>query len=637
MCGFVTVSSAAPLLHSDYLRLEHATGLLRHRGPDDEGYLTLSPAPHRFRGPDTIAQLHHLPFLADAGSPSIAAMGFRRLAILDLSPAGHQPMLHPASGHALAFNGEIYNYQELRPALPGPFLSGSDTEVLLAALALHGEDALPRLNGMFAFALWDPRSQSLLLARDRFGEKQLYLRPLPNGQLWAASEIRPLLSLGPLPAGNTDALCWDFLLFGLADHTEQTFFPGIRQLLPGHCLRVHAGQPQPPRRWYRIPRLPVPAIPDTAGQLGSHLADSVRLRLRADVPVASFLSGGLDSSAIVSFADELLGARGLRLRTYSNVYPAGHPFDESPRIQAILARLSHTDPQLLPADRTRFEAGLAALVRCQEQPFHNASIFASFSLLAHIRQHDGIKVILTGEGSDELLGGYLRVHLPVLLRHAGPAALWNNARALGLSSTAHHLAKGAAAWLPAPLRFGLLRRLRPVAALLHPDFLTAYRHRAADWHDQWTGGTLRDRLEADLTRFNLPQLLRHLDRNSMRVSLEARVPFLDHRLVEFALNLPDTDRFRHGYSKYALRAAMQHRLPPEVVWNPVKLGFGMAEQTWFAAAAHQVEDNPLLLRYLQPTAWRRVLAAPLREQSYWLPVSLALWHQEFAHPMEQAA
>ncbi|MFN9460632.1 MAG: hypothetical protein ACK6D7_25135, partial [Acidobacteriota bacterium] len=186
-------------------------------------------------------------------------MGFRRLAILDLSPAGHQPMLHPGSGHALAFNGEIYNYQELRPAHPGPFVSGSDTEVLLAALALHGEDALPRLNGMFAFALWDPRSQSLLLARDRFGEKQLYLRPLPNGQLWAASEIGPLLSLGPLPNGDTDALCWDFLLFGLADHTEQTFFPGIRQLLPGHCLRVHAGQPQPPPP--RDPHPPPPPPP----------------------------------------------------------------------------------------------------------------------------------------------------------------------------------------------------------------------------------------------------------------------------------------------------------------------------------------------------------------------------------------
>jgi asparagine synthase (glutamine-hydrolysing) len=633
MCGFVTVSSAGPLGPADYVRLERATNLLRHRGPDDEGYLALGPTTTRFRGRDTIASLAHLPFVATADTPAVAAMGFRRLSILDLSPAGHQPMVDPDSGHALVFNGEIYNYQELRPTLPGIFRSGSDTEVLLRAGATWGDQALPRLNGMFGFALWDPASQSLLLARDRFGEKQVYLRTLPNGQCWAASEIRPLLSLGPLPDGDTDALTWDFLLFGLADHTEETFYPGIRQLLPGHCARLHAGQLQAPQRWYRIPRL---ATADRT-QLGHHLAESVRLRLRSDVPVASFLSGGLDSSAIVSFADEMLGAQGQRLRTYSSVYPAGHPYDETPRIEAILAQLHHTDPQLIPADRGRFESGLAELVRCQEQPFHNASIFASFSLLAHIRQRDGIKVILTGEGSDELLGGYIRVHLPVLLRNAGPRALWNNARALGLSSTVHHLAKGAAAWLPAPLRFGLLRRLRPVAGLLRPDFLHAYRDRAAAWHELWTGGSLRDRLEADLTRFNLPQLLRHLDRNSMRVSMEARVPFLDHRLVEYALNLPDHHRFRHGYSKYALRAAMAGRLPDEVVWNATKLGFGMAEQTWFASAARQVEGNPLLNRYLQPEPWRAVLAAPIAEQSYWLPVSLALWQQQLTTYKEQAA
>jgi asparagine synthase (glutamine-hydrolysing) len=633
MCGFVTVSSACPLGRADYARLERATQLLRHRGPDDEGYLALSSSATRFRGRDTIASLSHLPFVSTATQPAVAAMGFRRLSILDLSAAGHQPMVDPASGHALAFNGEIYNYQELRETLPGPFLSGSDTEVLLRAGSLLGEDALPRLNGMFGFALWDPATQSLLLARDRFGEKQVYLRSLPNGQLWAASEIGPLLTLGPLPDGDTDALAWDFLLFGLADHTEETFYPGIRQLLPGHCVRAHAGQLQAPRRWYRIPRL---AEADRT-QLGHHLAESVRLRLRSDVPVASFLSGGLDSSAIVSFADEMLGAQGHRLRTYSSVYPAGHRYDESPNIKATLARLHHTDAQLIPADRTRFESGLAELVRCQEQPFHNSSIFASFSLLAHIRQRDGIKVILTGEGSDELLGGYVRVHLPVLLRNARPAALWNNARALGLSTAVHHFAKGAAAWLPAPLRFGLLRRLRPVAGLLRPDFFQAYRDRAADWHEQWTGGTLRDRLEADLTRFNLPQLLRHLDRNSMRVSMEARVPFLDHRLVEYALNLPDEDRFRHGFSKYALRAALAGRLPDQVVWNRAKLGFGMAEQTWFSSAAHQVEGSPLLARYLQPDSWRAASAAPFTEQSYWLPISLALWQQQLTSYKEQAA
>jgi asparagine synthase (glutamine-hydrolysing) len=185
MCGFVTVSSACPLGRADYARLERATQLLRHRGPDDEGYLALSATSTRFRGRDTIAALSHLPFVSTEVQPAVAAMGFRRLSILDLSAAGHQPMVDPLSGHALAFNGEIYNYQELRETLPGPFLSGSDTEVLLRAGSIWGEEALPRLNGMFGFALWDPASQSLLLARDRFGEKQVYLRSL------GLSPVRP--------------------------------------------------------------------------------------------------------------------------------------------------------------------------------------------------------------------------------------------------------------------------------------------------------------------------------------------------------------------------------------------------------------------------------------------------------------
>ncbi|MGC2695535.1 MAG: asparagine synthase (glutamine-hydrolyzing) [Candidatus Angelobacter sp.] len=650
MCGFAGVVSEHGISREHLLSLECATAALAHRGPDDEGYVLLGRNGRAcaLRGADTIPQLGALLPIDGANLQNeIAALGFRRLSIIELSPAGHMPMLDPSTGNWLVFNGEIYNYRELREELIGlghTFRSYSDSEVLLKSYAQWGVECVHRLNGMWAFALWDAPLQQLFCSRDRFGEKQLYFRSSADGaDFWFASEIRPLLmAVGPADGVN-DSLIWDFLMYGLADHTEETFFTGIRQLLPGTNLVLGRGGAVEVRQYYSLnpTTLPKDATDEELAEgLRQRLHESVRLRLRSDVPVASFFSGGLDSSSIVALADEIICSRGAdfvtSLRTFTNCYPDGHPFDESPQIRAALPRMHGIDPVFIEASQTSLESGLSDLVETQEQPFHNVSIFASYNLFRLIGGRESIKVVLTGEAGDELLAGYQRVYLPLLMRGLLRGNRWiswaRELQAWGMQSGLKSSGKGFFNDLPASLRLKLQKRFNPVAQLMLPEFFSAHQDRETMWVEQWRRGTLQHRLNADVSRFNLPQLLRHLDRNAMRFSIETRVPFLDPAVVEYCAALPERMKLRRGYSKYALRQAMSARLPEEIAWNRNKLGFGMAEQFWFRQCADLIEDNHELEKYVDV----RRLVNSLRsttavDQSYWLPVCVGLWMGQFIH------
>jgi len=646
MCGFAGIVSECGITTESLFLLERATSALVHRGPDDEGYVLLGNGKARsLRGIDTIPELSSLPAI-DGITPQNekAAFGFRRLSIIELSAAGHMPMQDSATGNWLVFNGEIYNYRELRQellALGHSFRSYSDTEVLLKSYARWGAECVHRLNGMWAFALWDMREQKLFCSRDRFGEKQLYFRKSTTGDFWFASEIRPLLiAAGPANGVNTP-LVWDFLMYGLADHTEETFFSGICQLLPGTSLFLAPGRAPEISQYYKLKPTTLPENLTTeqlAEGLRLRLHESVRLRLRSDVPVASFFSGGLDSASIVSLADEIIcsheAAFVSSLRTYTNCYPAGHAFDESPRVRTALPRMRSVQPAFIQASESSLESGLADLIETQEQPFHNVSIFASYNLLQLIRQRENIKVVLTGEAGDELLAGYQRVYLPLFmsgLLRQGHWITWVwELGSWGVHSGIKASGKGFFNHLPANIRLSLQKKFNPVAQLMAADFFRAYQDRECTWVEQWRKGPLQHRLDADVTRFNLPQLLRHLDRNAMRFSIETRVPFLDPALVEYCAALPERMKLHSGYSKYALRRAMNGRLPEEIAWNRTKLGFGMAEQFWFRRCADLIEDNHELENFVDV----KHLVASLRnsttvDQSYWLPVCLGLWMKQF--------
>ena len=640
MCGFNGIVAERPLTGSDLRWLERGAAQLRHRGPDDEGFVVIGAVRARtLRGDDSAS--HDRPHIAEA-SPEHehVALGARRLAIIDLGPGGHLPMTDQ-NGNWLVFNGEIYNYRELRQHLitrGHGFTSASDSEVLLGAYAEWGTGCLEHLNGMWAFALWDRHAGRLFCARDRFGEKQLYYHRDGEGSFRFASEIAPL-RLATAGQETVDrSLVWDFLLYGLADHTAGTFFTGIAQLAPGTFLTVRPGEPPRVAGYYDLARRRTEPPADLAGAaegLRQRLSDSVSLRLRSDVPVASFFSGGLDSASIVSLADHILAAGNgnspyRALRTYTHVYPAGHRYDESPRVRAALSRLQRVEAEFVPASLADFERDLLALVASQEQPFHNVSIFASYRLLRHIRERGRIKVVLTGEAGDELLAGYPRVYLPLHLGGLAGRRQWGawirEARAWGwptaLKATAQRLLH---AW---PRRAGLERWRNPAVAVLRPEFLRAYRQRDAEIHEQWRGLDLHARLLADLTRFNLPQLLRHLDRNAMQWSIETRVPFLDHHLVEFICSLPEEWKLHRGYSKYVLRQAMAAALPDAITWNRGKLGFGMAEQFWLRECLDLLRPSAAFGEFVDVRKLEKQLRTSARPpQAYWLPLSLGLWLQ----------
>jgi asparagine synthase (glutamine-hydrolysing) len=569
MCGLYGSIAFAP----ERARID----VVAHRGPDGSGWRE---------------------FASDAGP---VALGHRRLAIIDVSDAGLQPMADASGRYHLVFNGEIYNYLELREELRAKgqvFTTETDSEVLLAAYREWGEGCLDRFRGMWAFLIWDERDQCLFAARDRFGIKPLYVVANHNGVAFA-SEIKQLLGLPGLSGRMNLARVRDFLSAGISDHTEETLFEGVRQVQPGTCATIGASHPWSgtiePRRWYAIPppgtlRL---SEAEAAQQYRSLLADSVRLHLRSDVPVGSCLSGGLDSSSLVCLMSSMLAAErsGSRVNTVSACY-AEKEVDEKPYMEAVAAKTGANPHYVFPRPDDVL-ARASDLTWHQDEPFGSTSIFAQWCVFEEARRA-GIKVMLDGQGADEQLAGYhwtYAWHLLTLLRRGRLGAL---AATISGRVDAHGV----------PVSEQLMRLLGVALPSRIAEPLRARRSAAGHgWlqSDAFRAlGPSPGALEfasavnglpqvTDLATLcvvltfsaNLQMLLHWEDRNSMAHSIEARVPFLDHPLVEFALALGNEHKIAGAETKQVLRRAMRDALPRTVLERRDKLGFATPEATWF--------------------------------------------------------
>ena len=554
---------------------------LAHRGPDDEG-------------------LFH---------DDHVVLGHRRLSILDPTPAGAQPMRR--GDLWLIHNGEIYNYLELAEELreAGQVLkTETDTEVILAAYQEWGLNAIERFNGMWAFALWDERNRRLLLSRDRLGVKPLYLRRTPRSLVFA-SEVSTLAMSGPLdpmdhwtPTPDL-AVVRDFLVSGTVDHSERTFIEGITSLAPAHTLVVERDGARLVRYWF-TPTLADDDRPDVHGRdavRDTELVDefraafdrSVRLRLRADVALGSCLSGGLDSSSIVMTASQTLAA--LRPGTSANLaqheqhpkfafharFPE-HGIDES-RYAEMVAAAAGVSLVYQPPSGDGLMSALLSALRAQGEPFAGASILAQHSVM-RAANATGLKVLLDGQGADELLGGYdfyLGVRAAGLVRTGQIGAASRELRAAVARETlSPSLAvKG----LVRSLVHGRLNELaRRASAGRYGIRVEPVLRRAGSLHHRTEerGTYLARRLWQDLR--GISALLRYEDRNSMAFGIESRVPFLDVNLVELAVKLPDRLRVGGGITKVVLRRAMADRLPAPVRDRRDKLGFAAPEAAWLA-------------------------------------------------------
>jgi asparagine synthase (glutamine-hydrolysing) len=576
------------------------------------------------------------------------ALGHRRLSIVDLSPGGYQPMATAERDLWVVYNGEIYNHVELREelrALGHAFRSQSDTEVLLAAYRAWGRDCLARFNGMFAFVLVDRNRRTLFAARDRFGVKPLYWWADPRAGLALASEIKQLGALPEWRARLNGQRAYDFLVWGLFDHTSETLFREVNQLAGGECLEVdlhRAGAAPKPERWYALrPRPFSGGIDRAAEEFGDLLRDSVRLRLRADVPVGSCLSGGLDSSSIVCAANAVLRAQGAesQQRTFSACMDVPR-LDERRYVDAVVratrVEAHFVSPQLEPL----FDA-LDRMIWHQDEPFGSTSIYAQWEVFRLAAQH-GVKVMLDGQGADESLGGYpvfFSSRIAAQLRSLDVAGALREAAAL---RRVHGypwrwtLRQALIASLPA----GLIQALRRTAA---PDWLDANALGARAAHpldpvDAGARASLESLSEAQLLRSSLPALLHWEDRDSMAHSVEARVPFLDYRLVEFALGLPPEHKISGAVTKRVLREAMKGVLPEAVRARTDKLGFQTPEEEWmrgtpepFRAALARAQEACLgILRPAARSVLEEVVAGGSANSSLaWRLIAFGAWIERF--------
>lgn len=588
IAGIITNRPDAPTKAS----LRAMAASLAHRGPDGEGF-----------------------WKDDANRIFFA---HRRLSIIDLSDASHQPF--EFGNYVLIFNGEIYNYRELKQELRlkgYQFSTSGDSEVIPAAFDCWGNDCLHRFDGMFAFALYNRATQKMLIARDRFGEKPLYFhaRYAERGRLdyfYFASEMKALWAAG-VPREINHTLLANYISPGFVQNPivkTDTFFRENLSLPPGYLLEVETGAMRfVMKRWYepykRIGHLGPEEISDenrVTEQFYHLLTGSVERRLRSDVPVGTSLSGGLDSSSIVAVIDVLKkkqrGLEGWANVCFSAVFP-GFEKNEAGYSKMVAEKFGISQHVVEPSG-----TGLADLftemMYYQEEPVQSSSALAQYMVYREAK-NEAVSVLLDGQGADEVLAGYSRYshwYLQQMLRD-NPRAMQAEKSLLrqnGMLDT-WGVFNYLSAWLPHQTAQLLKQKaiLQQKKSPLHPDYL-------ASWGDKNTlfkpeVRSLEDILYFNTFQFGLEELLRYADRNSMAHGREVRLPFLSHELVEFVFSLPAHFKIRRGFGKWILRKAMEPLLPAEITWRKGKTGFEPPQKHWMQESGMQdmIRDSRRLL------------------------------------------
>lgn len=544
----------------------------RHRGPDGEGYFT---------GDDI-------------------ALGHRRLSILDLSDRGAQPMTSADGRFTIVLNGEIFNYVELRRELGGPFQSGSDTEVLLRACAEWGvEKTLTRSIGMFAFALWDARDRELTLARDRVGEKPLVYFHQANVFAFA-SELK---ALGGFHERCLDAYAMDaYLALGYVP-APLAIFRGCRKLEPGHLLRFKNGQADI-RRWWN-PELAAAGKEQTRGErierLRSIVADAVRLRLRSDVPVAIFLSGGVDSSVIAAEC----ARQGSRLEAFTADFGDGYA---DVTHAAEVARHLGLRHEVLRIDGHQAAKGFHGLLWHYDEPFADSSAIPCFALARALEGR--YKVVLNGDGGDEAFGGYRHYeHI------AAKQVIKRMAAAAGLADGATNV------YVESKTTFREQERSRLMNGSFSGNSLSWLL--AREEYAAPSGAALKQAMWSDRHLYLPNNLTYKMDVALTANAIEGRAPFLDHRLLEWTQSLPAEDLVRGHEKKVLLRAAYAHDLPDNVLRRP-KQGFGAPIGEWLVGPLRELARDLLPSPLLEAGRQEK-----LQGQQLWTMVAFAGWAREW--------
>jgi asparagine synthase (glutamine-hydrolysing) len=620
MCGIAGIVARDPGARIDQHRLARMRDALHHRGPDGNGL--------RVDGP--------------------AGLAHTRLAIVDVAH-GEQPMSNETGDVWVVFNGEIYNHAELRPALEASghrYRTRCDTETIVHLYEELGDRCVDLLRGMFAFAIWDRPRQRLLLARDRLGIKPLYYS-VDEGELRFASEIKGLLAADRCRRGFNDAVLPEFLSTRFVSGDE-TFFRGVRKLMPGHVLGWSPGEPIEPRRYWQLPDpVRTTGASQSPGDLRARLDEAVSSHLMSDVPLGVFLSGGIDSSALAALAARKTAEP---LQTFAVGF-AESEANELPYARMMADHIGATHREVTVTPKSFFEA-LPHAVWHEDEPMAFSSSVPLFVLARLAREH--VKVVLTGEGADELFLGYNRYRV----------TRWNTSLGrpywAAMPGAARRSLRDAVRTLPAPLAriatrsfVGLEPGLRgvyhenfavfPVAhqqRLLRGDLLDRrdpYATQTA-YFDEATGGLL-DRLGRAELQSYLLELLMKQDQMSMASSIESRVPFLDDRLVEHVVSMPGDVKLPGWKTKGLLRAAVRDLLPAPILTRR-KMGFPVPLGAWlrgpFSTAVDELVLGPRALArgYFNRAALTELVGEHRtgrvsHTDALWLLLNFEIWHRIF--------
>lgn len=626
MCGITGwFHPGSPPPPSDWI--ERMAETLRHRGPDDDG-LHLEPG---------------------------VGFGFRRLSIVDLA-GGHQPLSNEDDSVWLVFNGELYNHTELRPTLEAAghrYKTRSDAETVLHAYEEWGVDCLERFQGMFAFAIYDRRRERLFVARDRLGIKPLHYAELPGGGLVFASEIKALLAHEAVPREACAEAAALFLTYRYLP-SPHTLFRGIHKLPPGHRLLAEAGGLRVEKWWdVDLQTRWTGSYAEAQERLRELLRESIQDRLMSDVPLGALLSGGLDSSIVVSEMNRMHDGA---VKTYSVGFSGSHHRDNELPFARQVAETFATEHHELVMEESDLPALISPLIWNMDEPLVEPAAIPVYLISRLARET--VVVVQTGEGADELFAGYLKYGRDHLARayHTVPRALRRGVvrrgldalplpvRRLRVAERSLSLANDAERWASWFAGFAGPEREN----ILHPELYASLSDPHATgplegWlqHAQ-SRDPLTQMLYADVKTWLADDLLMKMDRMSMAASLEARVPFLDHRLVDFAFSLPSEWKWNRGRGKAILRDAYADQLP-EIVLKRPKAGFPIPVGEWFRGSLsgflRDVLLDPGVARrgVLNPREVERVLEDHLqgrrdRRRELWTLLNLELWYREFIDP-----
>jgi len=643
MCGIVGyVSTRKPI--GNLTGFHTAVNLIRHRGPDDEGYVLFNIENQKsweFCGPDSPQDIRNQqPSIMTASEiQHHVALGFRRYSIVEMSSKGHQPFWSKDKNLCLTFNGEIYNYVELRSELEKQgytFTTRSDTEVLLAAYLIWGPDCLSRFNGPFAIALYDVIEKKLFLARDRIGKSPLYYA-IVNGRLFWASEIKSIFSL--VNRKNfliNDQAVYDYLRYNWRDLDYSTFWRGIRSLESASWIWIDCKKDiddkiilNGSKTFWTIPKRRLTttdvSFAEAKTRFQEIFSDSIRIRARADARVAFGLSGGLDSSSIVGICASRFQDK---IASYTVKYAEKYA-DEEPYAREVYKRYKGSiDYNIYRPRNVDFWKRADDFVWLQEEPFHSPNLEVAQAYYRKVRE-DGFRVIVSGAAGDEMLAGYREYFFPYLL------SLMGNKKYIGLLKhlfgyTEHSIFRSTLK----VARYLLWRASGHSGYMVRRDVVKDYLH-GQRWIESIINRSgpptdFNQRMVENMSQWKMNYWQRSGNKATFGIPIESRSPFLDYRLVDFVFGLPPEYLLCNGWTKYILRKSVENILPKEIAWRRKKMGFPFNYKEWLIASmpvavGHMQSacDNPYIDTRSIINDYRKL--ADRNSIFLWRCISFCLW------------